>query len=137
MELTAVDLTQVQELVNEIDSYVVKLNDEINNEALWELEFSIYRLANALRGLKLVLNNNMRLLSIEKDRLFTQVRPQKTSDLATTKHINNLLRRPITDVELQEKLIDWINEKLRSARRYADHANSMRIGLLADAKRAW
>lgn len=135
LNLTTIDLTETQAFVQEIDNYVEALNQDISQDSLGELEVNIYRLANEVWQLKLLLNGNERLLAIEKDRLFTQLRKQMNSDLATTKAINTELRLEITEVELQKNLIEWINDKLWSARRYWDHANSMRIGMLADAKR--
>lgn len=135
LRLTEIDITETKELVNEIDKYVEELDKEITQEGIWELEVNIYHLANEVWRLKLLLNSNERLLAIEKDRLFNQLRQQMNSDLATTKLINTDLRLSITEVELQKNLIDWINDKLWSARRYWDYANSARIGMLADAKR--
>lgn len=101
-----------------------------------ELEYMIYELSNLIYDSKSIYLRNYYTIEREKDRMFIERRKNETSDLKTTKSINNDLREDITTLELQDEFIELCAEQLKAIKRLADNINNMRIADMADAKRS-
>ena len=100
-----------------------------------DLEYEIYYFACASSDIARAYTRNLYKLNKEKDTRFLVERKNYNSDLTTTKKVNKDLIKEHTELELQEQIIDWLEERKKDIHRLANHINNSRIDELANNKR--
>ena len=134
-EFEQIDLSFIEKSLKEIDWLFHKLNKSVDIKTQSELEFCIYYFACTSSDISRIYTRNLYRLNKETDIRFLAERKNYNSDLATTKKIKKDLIKEYTEIELQEMVIDWLNDRKKDIRRLADHIDWIRIDWLAQAKR--